>query len=119
MPGRTFWRIVRTNPPTAADFLSNEAKGLRGRDDNAETLRLWSGISVFATLTQAWRMAHRVPALGDFVAELNIPDDPAVRVERTLGRGHHTMWGDADRLLSFVVRVMAVERRANGDRDGE
>jgi hypothetical protein len=119
MAGRTFWRIVRTNPPSEADFLSNEAKGLHPRDDDAETLRLWSGIPAFATLTQARRMARRVPSLGDFVAELSIPDDPAVRIERTLGRGHHTLWGDANRLLTSVVRVEPVEGQANGDRGSE
>ena len=107
MAGRTLWRIVRTNPPSEADFLSNEAKGLRPRDEDAETLHLWSGISVFTTLTQARRMARRVPSLG--VAELHIPDDPGVHVERTLGRGHYTLWGDADRLLISVVRVVPVE----------
>lgn len=108
MAERTFWRIVRTNPPAEHDFLSNEAQGVPPRNDDVETLRLWSGISMYATRAQARRTAMTYPFLGGFLAELQIPDDAGVRWERTRGRGHHTIWGDGHVLLNYVVRVTPV-----------
>jgi len=115
MAERRFWRIVRSNPPGNADFLSNEAKGMRSRADDPDTLHLWWGISMFATQAQARRLAHRVPALGTFLAELRLRDDPSVRVEQTLGRGRYTLWGDADRLLASVIRVVPIEGQTDGN----
>jgi len=109
MAGRTFWRIVRTNPPAEHDFLSNEARGLAPRNNDPDTLRLWSGISVYATRLQARRTATTYPFLGTFLAELRILDDGRVRWEKTRGRGHHTLWGDARTLLGCVERVLSVQ----------
>jgi hypothetical protein len=108
MAERTFWRVVRTNPPQERDFLSNEAQGRSPRDDDPETLRLWSGISVYATRLQAQRTAIAYPFLGGFLAELRISDIDPVRWERTRGRGHHTLWGEARLLLERVVAVVPV-----------
>lgn len=108
MAERTFWRIVRTNPPSVRDFLSNEAQGRIPRDNNPETLRLWSGISVYATRLQAQRTAMTYPFLGGFLAELRISDTDPFRWEKTRGRGHHTLWGEARLMLPRVVAVVPV-----------
>jgi hypothetical protein len=110
MAARTFWRIVRTNPPTEIDFLSSEAQGKPARNNDPETQRLWSGISVYATRLQAQRTAQAYPFLGSYLAGLRIADDPGIRVEKTRGRGHHTLWADAGLLLGQVVVVLPVDR---------
>jgi hypothetical protein len=47
--------------------------------------------------------------LGRYLAELNLSGMTDVRVERTTkSKGHYTVWGTPDRLLSAVVRVIQV-----------
>lgn len=107
--GRVFFRIVRTNTPSLWDFTSNEARGTALRDPTPESLRLWSGISVYDTLERAQKLAVRRPELGRFVAIVKIADDASVLVERTGNRaGHHTVWGDPGDLMSRVVGVEPV-----------
>jgi hypothetical protein len=110
---RRFYRIVKTNPPTLADFISNAAKG-RPILDNArpEARRLWDGLSVYATEAQARRHARVSPMLGAFLAELVITPDTVVRIERTLGSGLYTIWGDPALLLSCIARVAPVRQAA-------
>jgi hypothetical protein len=107
---RTVYRIVRTDPPTLADFASNAARGLPLRDASPETRRLWDGLSVYATAAQARNKARQLPALGRYVARLDLPERAPVRVERTVprSRGHHTLWGDPAVLLGCVVAVLPV-----------
>src|SRR5436190_12539075 len=66
MPG-IFYRIVRGNPPTLDDFISNAAKGRPLRDSDPEARRLWDGISVQATEAQARRRVRQCPALGRYM----------------------------------------------------
>jgi hypothetical protein len=47
------------------------------------------------------------PNLGTHIAVLHIPDDAPVRVERTRGPGHFTVWADPAVLLSYVIAVTA------------
>lgn len=107
LPPRTVYRIVRTDPPTLADFTSSVARGLPARGDDAETRRLRDGIPVYATEAQARNKARDFPALGGYVARLDLPAGVAVQVERTVprSRGHHTAWGDAALLLRCVSAV--------------
>jgi hypothetical protein len=103
----TFYRIVRSNPPTMLDFTSLFAQGVSVRTADAESLRLHSGISVSATEQQARNRAHDMPWLGRFIARLEIPAGSAIRYERTLRtRGHHTLWGEPAELLRCVVAVI-------------
>lgn len=103
---RLLHRIVRTDPPTRDDFLSNEAKGNPPPDDPARRA-VWGRLSVYSTEAQARRKRRASPVLGRFVAVLRVPTDGSVRVERTLGGdGHHTVWGAPDKLLALVVAVV-------------
>jgi hypothetical protein len=105
----TFFRIV-ANPPTEADFTSGEVHGLPPPGDDPETLRVWNGVSAFATLAQAKAKARQYPFLGTHIAELRMPDVGPIRYERTLrrSRGHHTLWGDPEVLLAAVAGVVPV-----------
>jgi len=102
---------VQTDPPGLVDFLSDLERG-RGRPDLPLALhRLLSGRSVYATESQARRKARVSPALGRYVAILEIPHDTTLEIERTTSSaGHHTIWGDAALLLSYVVAIVPVRR---------
>jgi len=104
----TYFRIVRTNPATAQDFLSDKARGIPPRNDEPLTLHVWDGISVYRTFGQAARKARDYPFLGSYIAEVDITGRADVRVEKTFGRGHHTVWGTPDVLLACVVSIVSV-----------
>jgi hypothetical protein len=107
---RTLYRIVRSNPPTLADFVSNVGMG-RPLPQDPEAARLWSGISVNETEAQARRRARGLSNLGDYLAELRLEEGPFIRAERTTrSRGHYTtVWADPALLLSRVVRVLPTD----------
>ena len=109
MAVRTFYRVVKTDPPALADFTSNAARGRPLPDPSPETRRLWAGLSVNATEAQARRRARQYPTLGAHIARLELPADAPVRVERTTRiPGHHTLWGEPAVLLGCVVAVVPV-----------
>ena len=106
---RTFYRIVRTDPPTLGEFMSAQARGKPPPDDEPETLRLHDGLSAYATIAQARRKARASPVLGRYIARLEIPEGGPIRWERTLtSSGHHTIWGVPADLLRCVVLVEPV-----------
>jgi hypothetical protein len=106
---RPFHRITQTDPPTREDFMSNEAKGIPLTGNDFDRSRLNDGISVFNTEQQARKRALFYPNLGAYIARLEIPEGAPVRIERTLSTpGHHTIWGDPDDLLMYVVSVVPV-----------
>ena len=107
---RVLYRIVRSNPPTAWDFTSNEAKGrVPRRPLRAHERRLWRGLSVFDTLDSARAAAQQTPTLGDFIAEIAIPsNDESILIEQTGRIGHYTVWGSPARVLRYVRQVVAV-----------
>jgi len=106
---RLLYRIVRTDPPTAADFTSNHALGKVPRRPEPEVVRLWDGLSMYETEQQARVKATLRPALGRYIAAVAVMPAVGVRIERTTSSaGHHTVWGEAPRLLALVQRVIAV-----------
>jgi len=118
---RTFYRIVKEDPPGPDDFKSYLERGVPMLKDDPETRRLAEGPSVYATLAQARRAARSQPFLGRFVAELVIPNDAPLTFERT-GRkpGHHTLWARPRQALSAevarcVVSVVRLERSYRRD----
>lgn len=107
----TFYRIVKGDPPTRDDFVSNQAKGrIPRRILTAEELRRWDGLSVFETEAQARRQARRHPFLGRFIARLRIVEGGPIHYQRTNpdNRGHHSVWGSPDILLTCVEGIASV-----------
>jgi hypothetical protein len=102
----TLYRIIKGDEPTLVDLTSSEAQGIPPRSNAPEILRLWDGISCWATEMQARRTIRSFPYLGTHIVVLQIPDGAPVRVERTRGPGHHTVWGDPAVLLSYVRSVI-------------
>lgn len=107
-PSRTFYRIVRGNPPTKDDFLPYAAMGGPPPAD-PQVRRLWKGVSVYDTIDRARNLARKRPTLGTYVAMVDVPWSQAIQAERTgHRRGHHTLWGDPAALLACVVRIVPV-----------
>lgn len=105
----TFYRVTRSNPPALQDFLSNTAKRRRPPADDPETLRLWDGISVYDGEVHARRKARQIPAIGSFIATVQIPSGGPIHYEQTTSDRHHfTLWGDAAYLLARVISVASV-----------
>jgi hypothetical protein len=106
---RTFYRIVKTDPPTAWDFTSNEARHRQPRRPlNPEGQRLWRGLSHFDSLEAARAASLHTPALGSFIAEVTVPDDADVEIEQTGRAGHYTIWGSPGRMLAYAGRTVPV-----------
>jgi hypothetical protein len=104
-----FFRIIKGPSPTPEDLTSLLALGVAVRTDDADSLRLHSGISVYAAEQQARNRARDTPWLGQYLARLEIPDGAPVRAERTLrSRGHHTLWAEPAILLGFVTAIIPV-----------
>lgn len=108
MADQVLYRIVRTDPPTSADFLSNQARGLAPRRAELRDRALWSGLSVYDRQDAARAIALRFPKLGSYIATLQVSDDSTIRYRKTLGENHYTIWGEPAVLLASVVEVAPV-----------
>lgn len=111
--GQTFYRIVKTDPPTIEDFT---AGSVRGRPIPAhlpvELHRLWDGLSLYSTLAQARRKQRLSPRIGEYIAAMFVPDDSRIQIERTTREsGHHPIWGPPDVMLACVVGVVRADER--------
>ena len=105
----TFYRIVKTDPPTEADFLSYRALGIPLRRDTPELRRSWEGVSVYDTMEAALAIVVQFPRIGRFIAELSLAENGPVRFEQTsVNPRHYDLWGDASDMLVAVVRVVPV-----------
>jgi hypothetical protein len=99
-------RIVKTDPPTLNDFLSNRDRGLVRREN--ETEDIWGGLSHYDTIERAAKTARRFPSIGTFVAAVRLADNEDFRIEQTFRRGHYTVWGDPRALLDAVQFVVPI-----------
>ena len=104
----TLHRIVRNEVPDLLDFTSLAAQGKAPRSDDPAIVRLNEGISCWSTEAQARRAARRFPNLGAFIVVLVIPDDAMAHVEKSLGPGHHTVWGDPTEIVGYVQAILSV-----------
>jgi hypothetical protein len=111
LPLRSFYRIVKDRIPTIEDFYSYRELGIPTLDD-PRTLRLAEGISVYETFAQAATQAQKYPALGQFIAELELPDDDSTITITPSGArsGHRTIWVEplATQAAIFLSRVKSV-----------
>jgi hypothetical protein len=106
---RTFWRIVATDPPTAADFESEAAQGKPPRSPAPLVQHVHDSISVWATEQQARNRLRAYSWLGHYLARLRADDAAGMRWERTFRpRGHYTLWAPPEELLATVEAVVAV-----------
>src|SRR5688572_10278649 len=83
-----FYRVVKTDPPTARDFLSAKALGRPLRRDTPENRRIWDGLSVLATTDAARTRVAQFPQMGTFIAVMDIAEavDGSIPYEQMLGK---------------------------------
>ena len=109
---RTFYRFVAGDPPTARDFASNFLLGRPRRAAAGETEDDWRGLSVFDSPPPPAPCSCACPGSGCACSpgsSSQIPDDAPVRVAKTFGPGHYTLWGDPQLLRDAVVAVTRIE----------
>ena len=100
---RVLYRIVKSDQPTADDFLPSEPLP----NDDDETRRLRTGVSMWATETQARNKARAIAWLGGFIAKVAIPETATVE-RQPKSRGHHTVWDDPNVLRDGVIDTFEV-----------
>jgi hypothetical protein len=101
----TFYRIVQTNPPALADFISDRDSGrsMPGR----KWLHTWDGFSVMDSEAGARELAAEYPRLGGYIAAIEVVEGSGIRTERTHNReGHYTMWGTPEVVMAHVRSVV-------------
>ena len=105
----TFYRVVKTNPPTERDFLSHLALDRRIRSPTPEILRDAAGVSVTLTTEGARSLVADFPQMGSFIASVEVEEGGPIRYEQT-GQypEHYTLWGEPADLLARVRSVVAV-----------
>jgi hypothetical protein len=104
---RRLFRVVRSNPPTDGDFMSHRELGRRlPRRADTALIRAWDGVSTLTTLELAGEYA-RSARLGEWIAELEVPDEVEADegAVRKLGR-HVDLYGaTAAQLRGYVVQI--------------
>jgi hypothetical protein len=120
--GRTFYRVVGNDPPTARDFFSYRLLGRPLLDESQEGYENWIGVSVYERRRQAISLAkylirRRRPA-GTLVVEIVIPADMGIRGKRMGGEGHYNLFADPEQLLECYNRIVAdrTDQTDAGDR---
>jgi hypothetical protein len=107
-----FYRVVRTNPPTAEDFRSDREQG-RPRP-GPRWAHTWHGFSVMDSEAGARQLVSEYPRIGSYIATITVEEGSGIRIERTHNReGHYTMWGIPETVLAHVQSVIAAEERGD------
>ena len=115
---RMFYRLVKTNPPTSNDMLSQAALHKPPPRPDPEFLVRWAGLSVFDNEDEVRDLGRRRRwKIGAYIAILRVPDDApftCVPPEEE-GSGHWLLYDNsgrmidedgAYRLLPYVVSVV-------------
>lgn len=104
------YRVTKNDPPTAEDMMSYWDLGrrpARSQDDPRyeQDRAAYEEVSTFVTAEEAAAKA-RTRNLGDYIAELEVPDDAPMSVIR----GHRGLIGTTpDQLLGMVRNVRPVD----------
>ena len=113
---RHFYRLVRTNPPTVWDMLSQAARRQPSPRHDDAFVREWQGLSVFDTYQAAKELGLRFRwRHGQYIAILQVPDEAPISYRGPDRRGHWLLYGvdgsmldddGAAALLGYVIRVV-------------
>jgi hypothetical protein len=115
---RTFYRLVRTDPPRPDDFLPQAALRRPPPRQDPKFLRAWEGLSVFDDAEALRQLAMALKwRMGEFIATLHVPDDAPILYKgpEKKGTGHWLLYAadgamlteeHAPLLLGWVVRVV-------------
>ena len=103
----TYYHSVRSASPDPADFKSQTQQGRapRGaRAQNPDYVRWFNGVSVHDTPEQTRRNAEYFDwKIGEFVAEIVIPEGTVVTYERLNEHGHGNLYNTTPEFLADCV----------------
>lgn len=107
---RILFRIVNTNSPGENDFKSYSGLGQRPFRDDPNLTRLATGLSMFGSLEAARAKGMGRPwGSRGYIAELHLPDDDRVIIQKTTrDPDHFTVWGDEALIRASVTRVVPI-----------
>ncbi len=107
-PAMTLYRVVKTSPPTEADYETHQDRLGKVPSKHPEHVkRSWDALSSFDSLDGALRLARAVPKLGDYIAQFDIPEGIGVTWEQSGEEGHYDLRGDKAALRSCFVGIVA------------
>ena len=92
-----FYRIVKSDPPWAEDFTSTYHRQRSRTEQLIKSGRLTQcvamGMSVWADVGDAVRMARQLPRIGDLIAQITLVEDSG-KILPIHGSyaSHHTWW---------------------------
>jgi hypothetical protein len=101
------YRAIRKRQARLGDFWSDFAHGEEPFPSQLKQPIRWTGISTFSDLNRAEANAIAF-GRGNFLAQLNIPDDADALVTQTGRRDPtlHSVMATPSTLLSFVAQVL-------------
>jgi hypothetical protein len=100
----TYYRIVKSNPPTDDDFRSYAELGLVRKGTDPCVL---CGLSVYDTLEAAINARSNFPILGDQIARGSLTDDHG---KMKKGRAHHWTWWPFENVARAALFKTMVEQ---------
>jgi hypothetical protein len=100
----TLYHVVKSRAPGAEDFKSQRELGNPSHTD--PPAQEYDGVSFTDRLEQSVDLARRWPRMGDYVAEVFIPDGSPLTCEPTFGPGHWTVYGPRETMASYATRVV-------------
>jgi hypothetical protein len=101
---RTLYHVVKSRSPSVNDFKSQRELGRPPQID--PTPPEYDGVSFTEHMEQSLDLARRFPRMGDYIAEVIIPDGPPLRCEPTFGPGHWTVYGPREEMVACVANVI-------------
>lgn len=109
----TVYRIVRSynvEDPVFVDSLrSHFEMKAEPRYIEKRAASIHMGLSVFMTREQAAATARKWPAIGTFVAHLELTAGHGFNFADTAGPGHLTLWADPVKLARVAGEITSVE----------
>jgi hypothetical protein len=109
----TVYRIVRSenveDPVFVNSLRSHYEMKAEPRHVEKRAASLHMGLSVFLTLERAIETARKWPAIGSFVARLDLSAGHGFNFADTGAPGHLTLWADPVKLARIAGDITSVE----------
>jgi hypothetical protein len=107
---QTIYRIVHSNAPSDADYLTYEQLGKTSDLHSDMHVRMAQGYSCFVSFTKARSRAKGLPWRGNaFIATYLLEDGVDFELQQTGRRlSHYTLWCDASVLKQALQSVVPV-----------
>ena len=101
------FRAVPALPATVEDFRSYRELGKAPPRAPGVTRDKADGVSVFNTLERVRKVAAELE-LGEWIVELELPDDGSVEIGPVSPHGHVTLWAPKELLVKCVVATFSL-----------